>query len=316
MIIKNTTPTKCEVACDDCGKLFEKYISQCGELQFCSRECIKRAKLQGGKIHEKSVRTCRERYGVDNVFSSNQTKEKIKSVLLEKYGVDNPRKSDLISDKARKTCMSRYGVDNPAKSDIIREKERETYSRKTPDEMFAILSKRVTTNLQKYGVEYPMQIEDIKSKFDWASAYKKSCETRSKNRTGTYQSKIEILVGNFLCDIFGEQNVVSQVPVNERWIFDFYVISEETYIQVDGTYWHGLNRPIDEIKKCKSSKDNRILETYNKDRLQDEWADKNGICLVRITDEEINTWLKKSDPKEMIRNRISLKKTFKTLPQL
>jgi hypothetical protein len=316
MIIKNITATKCEVTCDDCGKLFEKYISQCGELQFCSRECIKRAKLQGGKIHEKSVRTCRERYGVDNVFSSNQTKEKIKSVLLEKYGVDNPRKSDLISGKARQTCMSRYGVDNPAKSDIIREKERETYSRKTPDEMFAILSKRVTTNLQKYGVEYPMQIEDIKSKFDWASAYKKSCETRSKNRTGTYQSKIEILVGNFLSDIFGEENVVSQVPVNDRWTFDFYVTSEETYIQVDGTYWHGLDRPIDEIKKFKSSKDNRILETYMKDRLQDEWADKNGICLVRITDEEINTWLKKSDPREMIRNKISLKKTFKTLPQL
>jgi len=315
MIIKNITSKKCEVSCDHCEKVFSKYISQCGELQFCSRECIRRSKLQGGKIHEKFVKTCREKYGVDNVFSSQQTKDKIKTVLIERYGVDNPKKSKSILNKSKETCMIRYGVDNPAKSDHIREKEREAYRKKSPEEMTSILEKRIQTNLQRYGVSYPMQSEEIKSAFDWASAYKKSCETKSKNKTGTQQSKIEILVGQHLSNIFGEQNVLSQVAVNDRWTFDFYLLNEDVYIQVDGTYWHGLNRPLDEIKKLKSSKDTRILETFNKDRAQDEWADKNGICLVRITDEEIYTWLKKSDLKEMIRNRISLKKTSKTSQQ-
>jgi hypothetical protein len=272
--------------------------------------------MQGGKIHEKSTKTCRERYGVDNVFSSSIVKEKIKSVLVQRYGVDNPRKSEIISDKAKETCLERYGVDNPAKSDLIKEKEKETYRKKSLEEMTSILRKRIETNLQRYGVSYPMQMAEVKSSFDWSAAYKKSYETKSKNRTGTYQSKVEILVGQYLTDIFGEQNVLSQVKVNNRWTFDFHILNEDVYIQVDGEYWHGLNRPLDEIKELKSSKDSRILGTYNKDRAQDEWADKNGICLVRITDEEFYTWLRKSDPKEMILNKVSLKKTFKTSLQL
>ena len=47
--------------------------------------------------------------------------------------------------------------------------------------------------------------------------------------------------------------------------------------------WHRLDRPIDVIKKFKSSKDKMILSTFLKDRKQDKWARTNNVKLVRIT---------------------------------
>jgi len=307
MFIRNVTRTKCEVACDTCNTTFIKYISQCGDLHFCCKECIRKAKEEGGKIFEKTKKTTLERFGTENVFKSPVIKEKIRSVLEERYGADNPLRCKVISDKVKRTCIEKYGVDNPAKSQQVKDKESETYKRKSIEEKTSILEKRVETNMTRYGVAYPMQIEEVKKNFDWSEVYRKSQETRRQTRTGSYSSKIENFVGETLKEIFGDEDVKTQVSVNNRWSIDFFISSLNVYLQVDGVYWHGLNRPHELIRESKSSKDARILKTYVKDREQDEWAEQSGIRLVRITDEDINTWQKKNELKMMILQRLSQK---------
>ena len=44
----------------------------------------------------------------------------MKQTCLERFGVDNVFKSQEIQDKKKSTCLERYGVDNPTKSDIIK----------------------------------------------------------------------------------------------------------------------------------------------------------------------------------------------------
>ena len=317
MIIKQITKTKFEIECDNCNKIIQRYKSQAtGDTHFCSKECVKIAKLSGGKIAEKIKKTNLEKYGCENVFASKIIKDKIKSTLVEKYGVDNPQKSEKIRQRSQETCIKKYGVDNPAKSQLVREKESLTHKSKSVEEKEAALEKRKITNLKKYGVEFPMQIESVKEKFDWSNAYKKSIETKRKNKTGTSSSKIEYLVMDILHDIFGKDEVQSQVTINNRWTVDFYIKSRDLYLQVDGVYWHGLDRSLDDIQEFKSSKDVRILQTFNKDREQDLWAKTNNVKLLRITDEEIITWQKKKELLEMIQHRINQEATATILQQI
>jgi hypothetical protein len=304
MFICYLTKTRCVVQCDQCEKKYELCRSQVKDnLHFCSRFCVNLAKQPGGKIAEKIKKTNLEKYGCENVFSSESIKKKIKSSLTEKYGVDNPQKSKEIKSRTKQTCIERYGFDNPAKSEIVRSKEIATIKNKTQEEKEKILEKRKQTNTEKYGAAFPMQVPFIKEKFDWSTAYKKSTETKKKNKTGTWSSKVEILLKDELIKIFQIENVQEQVSLNGKWTIDFYVTPIDSYVQLDGIYWHGLDRPIETIKEFKSSKDERILRTYYKDREQDQWAETNNIKFYRITDEEIKKWQKLND----LRNQILLR---------
>ena len=85
------------------------------------------------------------KYGVENPFSSEIIKDKIKEINMQRLGVEYPMQSDEIKSKAQYTCIERYGVYNPMKLDSVLNKMRETF-------------------LCKYGVEHPMHYEFFKEK--------------------------------------------------------------------------------------------------------------------------------------------------------
>lgn len=70
------------------------------------------------------------------------------------------------------------------------------------------------------------------------------------------------------------------------WNIDFYIPEIDTYVQFDGAYWHGLDRPIDQIKNSASKRDQSIYAKWLLDREQDAWFSENRKCLIRITDVE------------------------------
>lgn len=82
------------------------------------------------------------------------------------------------------------------------------------------------------------------------------------------------------------------------WNIDFYIPEINTYVQFDGVYWHGLDRPIELICELQTSRNKAIYNNWVKDRLQDEWFLKTNKRLIRITDLEF-----KSSP-DMCLNKI------------
>ena len=121
------------VICDDCGlekeikyKYYIKYGFSDG-VYYC-RKCNTKKKIQ-------------EKYGVDNVFQLEKTKEKIKETINLKYGVDNISQSEEIQNKKQKT-----------------------YSKRTDREINKINNKRNNTVFDKYGVENISQLEEIQKK--------------------------------------------------------------------------------------------------------------------------------------------------------
>jgi len=289
----------------------------------------------GGKLDEKRKTSCREKYGVDYVVQLDSTKarqresmteetvEKRQNTMLHRYGVKNALESPDIAEKIEKTCLERYGVDNPLKCREIQEKidnvlikrygsrnalaapgaidKRrstwiENYGVDCPIRLESVLEKKKSTCLKKYGVDNPMKLEEMKIKVH---------ETKKAN--GTYrsqQSRPEKLFYSLLCSVFGEDDVEQHVIVN-GWCIDMHVKSVDLYIQVDGVYYHGLDRPLNTIVESNKSLDKTILATRERDKRQNDWFEENGLRLFRITDKQI------LDDKQLTTAMQSIKKYYK-----
>jgi hypothetical protein len=134
--------------------------------------------------------------------------------------------------------------------------------------------------LQKFGVTEPFSTPEARVKNVSLETQQKRHETLRKN--GTYgSSKPEEECYQQLCEKF--THVERQVRVH-RWPIDFYIVSIDTYIQFDGIYWHGLDRPIEEIAQHKTKHDVQIHKKWLTDREQDLWFRENNLRLVRLSD--------------------------------
>lgn len=265
-------PRGIRLICDICNKKYSRFNNYNRILNktnnFCSHECSNIARKKGNLLNLKIVATNRKKYNSD-------------------YGLQ----SEKIIIKARKTCISKYGVSHPAKLDSEKQKRKNTCIRKygktsylaTDDSRNAMQAKSITL----YGTPYPLQSDAFKKSLDWNKIAKKRHETMKRN--GVYKkimSKPEAVVYDLLIYFFGKNNVEHQEVVNDRWSIDFYIKTKNVYIQVDGIYWHGLDRSLDVIKEFKNLRDKVIYKKYVTDRKQDEWFKENNLMLIRFTDYE------------------------------
>ncbi len=75
---------------------------------------------------------------------------------------------------------------------------------------------------------------------------------------------------------------------------DFFVSTTLVYFQLDGVYWHGLDRPI--VKQTNTT----IQKTMLRDKKQIDWFQKNNKKLVRITDKQMLQYIKEQCASKII----------------
>jgi hypothetical protein len=254
---------KLTIQCDQCfieffrlGPNVNRSIER--KHHFCSQACSFEASKPGGVLRIAIEQKC-----------------------LEKYGVTSPLGSKECQAKSRETCQQKYGVDHVAAS-------------------VEHLAARKATNLQRYGNISPLATsqcrealmkEDVQArrlesinKVNWSARAAKSHATMKRN--GTYRtSRTENQMYEALCQKFGIDDITRGVTI-QSWPIDFYIKSIDLYIQFDGIYWHGLDRPIEEIKQFKRPRDKIIYGKWLCDQRQNEWFKENNKKLIRITDVE------------------------------
>lgn len=164
---------------------------------------------------------------------------------------------------------------NPMLDQLVRQKIKSNWKAKSVNDLKDILEKRKATFIEKYGVENPSQHEEI---------IKKIHQTKKAN--GSYgKSKIEDNFYLYLCRVFNSDNIERSKIVN-GWSIDFYLKQIDVYLQLDGIYYHGLDRPVDQIKQFKTVTDYTIYKTILRDQKQNQWFAENKLKLVRITDQQ------------------------------
>lgn len=256
-----------EFKCDYCEIMYRKRPRDCTSarrsksgLTYCSNNCKKHALKKGGKLQNAVSQTCVERYGVPVASQAQSAKDAMVVTNREKYGVDSVMQMNEMKERRRRTHRERYGVDETFQSSVA-------------------CAKRQSTWRAKYGQGSPPQAVE---------AAKRAMETQPLK----WSSKAEARFGELLREHFGE--VKHQKWVN-GWPIDFYIPSIDTYVQFDGVYWHGLDRPIELIRASNLVRDKAIVKKWETDRKQDAWFPANRLRLVRVTDIQF-----KSNPKATI----------------
>ena len=292
------------------------YLSQSSGLLKLKRErlCFERHGVknpsQRSDHKEKCKKTSLEKYGVEHVMHSEYFKNKLKQTNLEKYGVEYVLSLKETHEKRAKTMIEKHGTYEEAVRQLY-EKQKEGMIKKHGVDNAGMLSKHrekiIKTSQEKYGFNsYTATDEYRKSRIktclerynhpsftgskmwyetrDFEAEAVKRHQTMKKN--GTYgKSKSEDRFYEYLCNIFKKNDVERQKLIN-GWSIDFYIKSIDSYIQFDGVYWHGLNRPLEEIKKSLNPRDKTILGTIERDRKREEWFKENNLTLIRVTDIE------------------------------
>lgn len=182
--------------------------------------------------------------------------DKTKNTLRARYGFENPTQVRQFVEKRQVTWSSLYGVDHPFKTVEIREKQ-------------------MSTMVTRYGVVHAMLDPLI---------VQKRHNTLKKRQWYTRQrSKVE---DRFFVALASMHLVVERDKEVDGKAIDFYLPCLDVYVQFDGVYWHGLDRPIEEIAEHRSRQDVTIHSTFLRDRAQDAWFAKRSMKLIRVTDLE------------------------------
>ena len=273
---------KCDVCNKEFQKSFEKKLSQ-QKYHSCSYKCRGEG-LRSDGIFDLARRAINlEKIGVEYVFQTEKFKIDVRQIWMDKYGVDNPLKVQEWHDAGI------YSASLPQCRASVRSTVREKYGYDCVSQVPEFKLKALISLNEKHGDDEHFytnvsQIPYFKQFLNTEQALIKKLQTEKENNTqGT--SKIENHFYEKLCQCFDDVFRFQRIP-KKRWIIDFYIPSIDTYVQFDGVYWHGLNRPIEEIRKSLTKRDMQIAKAFQKDQAQNAWFQENGLRLVRVTDKE------------------------------
>ena len=193
-----------------------------------------KASLCNEEIRKKISKTNLEKYGVEYIGASKDIRKKIENTLISRYGTSNLMEIDSVKEKIKKTNLKKYGFEYVLQSPEVQEKIRDSVLEKYGVDHISksekVQNKRKKTNLEKYGVEYiganPKIIDKIR-------------DSKIKNNTMGY-SKSEDKMYDFLCEIFGKDDVIRQyISKDYPYSCDFYIISRDLYIELNALWVHG-----------------------------------------------------------------------------
>jgi very-short-patch-repair endonuclease len=223
---------------------------------------------------------CSKKCSSADMSNGGKLKSKQVQKIIETYGTTNFFDTDVFKAEQQKLCLKKYGV-------------------KSRLEATEILNKIKETNIIRYGKETYTGSEDYFSKVDHKEIARKAWLTKIKNGTCS-RSGAEEALNTILVQNFGLENIQRQVPMIRQWI-DFYIKKLDIYIQVDGVYWHGLDRDIKIIKQQATSQDKKIYKQIFRDQKLNEHMKLTGMKLLRISDEQIKK-MSSNDILELILN--------------
>lgn len=280
----------------DCGNEINLFYGTVeGYAKFCSINCDEKKKLTSEINKGREV--------------SQETKDKIKKVMLEKYGVDNYFKlsefrknnhNEELIEKRRigreRTLKEKYGVSNSFQIESVKEKIRETNIQRYGVEdynqkHFTVLQTEILNSKekleelhQKYSIGYMAKIIGVDSTTIGKYIEKHGIERIYYNETGC-----ELVIKRIL------ENLNVKYVQNDRKVLDgkeidFYIPEHNLGIECNGLYWHS------EIKRPEVN--------YHQDKF-DKCKEK-GIFLYQFWETEI---FEKTDIIEsMIKNKLQMNK--------
>ena len=235
-----------EGICIVCGKSTKYKGGLNGYRRTCSVSC--------GQKHpdtrQKMSNTNLERYGATNPYGSKEIRDRIKVQNLEKYGVENPFCLLGVNEKAVRSSTS----------EKANEKRKQTCLAKYGSEYHIasdeVRSKAIETYQTRYGVSNAYSIPHIHQKAQFNSLGRKN-----DGNDSSWETILEKAFQNHLIT-YKKQYSDKRYPYN----CDFYLPETDTFIEINGFWTHG-GHWFDETNSDDQTKLNMWISRMNKSRL-------------------------------------------------
>lgn len=234
------------ISYDDCHNM--KVICVCGNEYNTTLPDIERGRLCKNCKIKRTKETNLEKYGVDNVFKSEQIKDKIKKTCFDKYGVEHHLRNKDILEKLKKTNKDKYGVEYVFHTKEAVKKCKETmiekYGVEYPLQSEFIMAKVRQTFLEKIGYEYPLLCPEIRQKIYSNNMDKYGYRTQFERIVIREKAKKTIMDRYGVDSYFKTQEFISNYPI-------YWQQARETCLDKYGVEYPMQNPII--YSKCLSS---------------------------------------------------------------
>ena len=214
------------------------------------------------EILQKAIDTNIDKYGLAFAFHSEESFDKIHATCMERYGVEYPLQNEYIQEKVIESCRESLGVDYPLQSEEIQKQIEQTFQDRYGMGKYEYLQmlyqdhkeeyrqKARLTCLERYGVEYPAQCEEIFYKM-MVSGYQRKEYTFPSGRV-EYCQGYEPLCLDHLLETYDEDDIVVGYKGREaiwypnpdkdgklsRYFPDGFIKSENAIIEVKSDYYY------------------------------------------------------------------------------
>lgn len=251
----------------------------------------------------KSKQTCMEKYGVEWASQTKEFRDKVKQTCMEKYGVSNCL--DAVRDEIKKGWLEKYGVDNPMKNQHISNQARKTLRKNiiaarnfligyTEDGDWICSCPHPECNkcdTKQYTTRHQLQ-------WDRMANNQETCTILSPISPLKIISTNEIYIGEYIKEL-GYDVVLNDRTILSGKELDIYIPEKKIAIEVNGCYWHSVN------KKDKTYHMSKFLKCMEKGirliTLWDDWKiDDIKNFLVDLLEENnlskyVRLWFPKID---------------------
>lgn len=279
---------------------------QCKEFQDrarATRYLKNNGKWESKASDDKRKKTFAAKYGVDNNMKSQTGMAEYLKSIRAKYNDDSitsVSQIKSINDKRIHTFNER--LKDKAYRKHRRDKLVEASNEKFGEGNYMNRAKAKSTTLQRYGVEFPLQLKSIQQMGHNIDVREKAFAT--KRRNGTFNtSKPEEESYKLLCEKFGADKVVRQYK-SSAYLFncDFYIKPLDLYVEcnfswVHGKHWFDPNNESDQVVLAKwkakgTSYYNIAVKVWTEmDPKKKATAEANGLNYLAFwTLSEFKTW--------------------------
>ena len=271
-----------EISCDKCGKKtiqqynnYNKTTKNQTQNYYCTK-CVK---------SEKTKFTNLEKYGVENVFQSEEIKKKRKDTMIERYDNEHALNVFEFKEKLKQTNNERFGCDYASQNEKIKQKIEETflhnYGVKTSLIDPTTINKIKATNLEKFGVENVFKLRLFK-------------EDRMLDKYGI---EYPMLLKEFREKVketnlerYGVENAMSNEQIKQKMIQTkkdngiYHTDEQRTEYK---NYWLGVKRITNKHKKYLFENWDGI-DFYDDENIENNFSLKSGDRLYPTIDHKIS----------------------------
>ena len=229
----------------------ETYANSCGDY-ICIGKLISETKQNWTDEERISDSLNKKKWAEARTIEDKEKSREIrKRTNREKYGVDYTTQSARMMGKSKLTKKERYGYEyysNPKQTS-------DTWQTKTSSELNVIADKKRKTCIEKYGVESPFFLPDVRKKSATANSIGREF-TMPSGRIIRVRGHEDIAISQLL-KVFTEEDLIvddmlyayaipifQYVNVNQhsmKYYPDIYIPKENKIIEVKGMWWWNGN---------------------------------------------------------------------------